>query len=170
MHCNLCLQPFKRRYLQVHQSDCLKRPFACQHCNQHEATFEEVTQSHCPVCPSFPLPCPNNCDLVLQRQDLEQHISLHCSLTVVHCIFQIVGCGEYLRRRDMPFHINQNIFMNMSLLERHMSTPSRINIAACMWLMMGTIRTAVTTNQKLQESHEQLCWSHDQLSKHPLFL
>ena len=70
----------------------------------------------------------------------------------------------------MPFHINQNIFMHMSLLERHMSTPSRINIAACMWLMMGTIRTVVTTNQKLQESHEQLCGSHYQLSKHPLFL
>ena len=71
VECTLCLQPFQRRYLQAHQSDdCPKCPFACQHCNQHEATFEVVTQNHWPVCPSFPLPCPNNCDLVLQRHEL----------------------------------------------------------------------------------------------------
>ena len=74
VECTLCLLPLQRRYLQAHQSDdCPKRPFACQHCNQYKATFEEVAENHWPVCPFYLLPCPNNCDLVLQRQDLEQH-------------------------------------------------------------------------------------------------
>ena len=83
VECTVCLQPFQRCYLQAHQSDdCPKRPFACQHCKQHEATFEGVTQSHWPVCPSFPLPCPNNCDLVLQRHELEQHVQQNCPLAL----------------------------------------------------------------------------------------
>ena len=178
VECTLCLQPFQRRYLQAHQSDdCPKRPFACHHCNQHEATFEEVTQSHWPVCPSFPLPCPNNCDLVLQRQDLEQHVRHDCPLTPVYCDFYMSGCGEVLPRRDMPSHITTNIAGHLSLLEEHMRThPAGVNNVACMVLMVGTIQKMATenaytrsqlhkANKQLQRSHDKITESHDQLCK-----
>ena len=164
----LCLQPFQRRYLEAHQSDyCPKRPFACQHCSQHEGTFEEVTQSHWPVCPSFPLPCPNNCDLVLQRQELEQHVRNDCPLTRVHCDFHVAGCGEYLARRDMPSHISENIVGHMSHLQRYMTTHPEANMAECMGLMVGTIQKMALenayTHSQLHEAKEELCQSHDQL-------
>ena len=177
VECTLCLQPFQRCHLKTHQSDdCPKRPFACQHCNQHEAIFEEVSQSHWPVCSSFPLPCPNNCDLVLQRREIEQHVRKDCSLTLLNCDFQIVGCGVCLPRRDMPFHISENIAGHMSLLEVHIITRPGENIATCMGLMVGTIQRVVKENarthnqlheakiqlQELQESHEQLKTSHDE--------
>ena len=172
VECTLCLQPFQCRYLQAHQSDCPKRPFACQHCNQHEATFEEVTQSHWPVCPSFPLPCPNNCYLVLQRQDLEQHARYDCPLALVQCDFHIAGCTEYLARKDMPSHISENIVGHMSHLQLYMSTHPGANIAECMGLMVGTIqKMAIVYTHKhsqihearkeLRESHDQLRESHD---------
>ena len=178
VECTLCLQPFQRHYLQAHQSDdCPKRPFACQHCNQHEATFEEVTQSHWPVCPSFPLTCPNNCDLVLQRQELEQHVRYDCLLTPVYCDFYMSGCGEVLPRRDMPSHITTNIAGHLSLLEEHMRThPAGVNNVACMVLMLGTIQKIATenaytrsqlqeTNKQLQKPHVKITESHDQLCK-----
>ena len=178
VECTLCLQPFQRRYLQAHQSDdCPKRPFACQHCNEHEATFEDITQSHWPVCPSFPLPCPNNCDLVLQRQEVEQHVRNDCPLTHVHCDFHLAGCGEYLARRDMPFHISENIVGHMFHLQRYMTTHPGANMAECMGLMVGTIQKMALENacthsqlheakQELFQSRDQLCQlkeSHDQL-------
>ena len=178
VECTLCLQPFQRRYLQAHQSDdCPKRPFACQHCNQHEATFEEVTQSHWPVCPSFPLPCPNNCDLVLQRQELEQHVRYDCPITPVYCDFYMSGCGEVLPRRDMPSHITTNIDGHLSLLEEHMRThPAGVNNVACMVLMVGTIQKMATenaytrsqlheVNKEQHKSHDKLTESHDLLCK-----
>ena len=169
VECILCLQPFQSPYLQAHQSDdCPKRPFACQHCNQHEATFEEVAQSHWPVCPSFPLPCPNNCNLVLQRQELEQHVRYHCPLTPVYCDFYMSGCGEVLPRRDMPSHITTNIAGHLSLLEEHMRThPAGVNNIACMVLMVGTIQKMATENaytrSQLHEAREELRESCDQL-------
>ena len=168
VECTLCLQPFQRCYLQPHQSDdCPKRPFVCQHCNQHEGTFEEVTQSHWPVCPSFPLPCPNNCDLVLQRQELEQHVSQDCPLTLLDCNFQMVGCGVCLPRRGMPSHMSENLTGHMSLLGVYMATHPGTNLAACVGLMVGTIQKMaienVHTRSQLYEVNEELHKSHDQL-------
>ena len=165
VECTLCLQAFQRHYLQAHQSDdCPKRPFACQYCNQHEATFEEVTQSHWPICPSFPLPCPNNCDLVLQRQELEQHVGQDCRLTLLDCDFQMAGCGVCLPRRDMPSHMSENLIGHMSLLCVHMATHPGENVATCMGLMVGTIQKVVIENahtrSRLHEVNEEL---HDQL-------
>ena len=167
VECTVCLQPFQRRYLKAHQSeDCPKRPFACQHCKQHEATFEEVTQSHWPECPSFPLPCPNNCDLVLQRHEVEQHIRQNCTLALLHCDFHRVGCEVHLPRRDMPSHISENIAGHMSHLEVYMSIHPGENVGTCMALMVGTIQKVsienVRTLSQLQESHYQLCEAHDQ--------
>ena len=119
------------------------------------------------MCPSFPLPCPNNCDLVLQRQELEQHVRNDCPLTRVHCDFHVAGCGEYLARRDMPSHISENIFGHMSHLQRYMTTHRGANMAECMGLMVGTIQKMALENaytrSQLHEAKEELFQSHDQL-------
>ena len=119
------------------------------------------------MCPSFPLPCPNNCDLVLQRQELEQHVRNDRSLTRVHCDFHVAGCGEYLARRDMPSHISENIFGHMSHPQRYMTTHPGANIAECMGLMVSTIQKMVLenahTHSQLHEAKEELYQSHDQL-------
>ena len=112
--CTYCIQPFQRRYVEAHQSDdCIKRPFSCQHCKKYDATFEEVTQNHSLVCPFFPLSCPNNCELQLQRQEVEHHVSRDCSLTLVQCDFHVVGCHTQLARRDMAAHVSENITKHM---------------------------------------------------------
>ena len=143
--CTYCVQPFQRRYVQAHQSDdCPKRPYACQHCNKYAATFkatyEEVMQNHWPVCPFFPLSCPNNCELVLQRQEVEHHVSRDCSLTVIACDFYTVGCQVRLTRRDMPSHISENLTNHVSLQQK----------------MLVELQTAVTLykheNQELREA------------------
>ena len=160
--CTYCVQPFQRRYVQAHQSDdCPKRPYACQHCNKHlaifKATYEEVMQNHLPVCPFFPLSCPNNCDLelILQRQEVEHYVSRDCPLTLVLCNFHMVGCQVELTRRDMPSHISENLTGHMSLLQAHMMTHPGENMATYLWLMVGSIQKVMLDNANIRsELHE----------------
>ena len=172
--CTYCVQPFQRRHVLAHQSDdCPKRPYACQHCNKYAATFkatyEEVTQNHWPVCPFFPLSCPNNCELVLQRQEVEHHVSRDCSLTLVLCDFHMVGCQIELTRRDMPSHISENLTGHMSLLQVHMMTHPGENMATYLWLMVGSIQKVVLDNanirSELHEAQETLQDTRDELQQ-----
>ena len=150
--CTYCVQPFQRRYIQAHQSDdCPKRPYACQHCNKYVATFkatyEEVTQNHWPVCPFFPLSCPNNCELVLQRQEVEHHVSQDCPLTLVLCDFHMIGCQVQLARRDMPSHISQNLTGHVMLQQKML-----IQLQATVTSQQAELTEYKHENQQLREA------------------
>ena len=110
VECNYCFQPYERCHLKSHQLGiCPKRRYTCEHCKEHEATFEDVTLNHWPVCPSFPLSCPNNCEAVVKRQELENHVKQDCSLALVDCDFNMVGCLVRLPKKDLPAHISANL-------------------------------------------------------------
>ena len=123
--CSYCSESFQRRSLGGHQSDeCLKRPYSCQHCGQ-SSTFDDVTGKHWPVCRSFPLSCPNNCGATVQRQEVEQHVSQDCPLTVIECDFKAVGCEVRLARRDMPSHISANLTGHMTCMQQIIATANK---------------------------------------------
>ena len=107
----------QRRNLEEHKSQhCPKRPFACQYCN-HEATFQEVTIEHWPVCEKFPLPCPNECGKkAIERQHLEGHLKQTCPLEVIQCDFSYAGCGAQLQRRLMSAHVKEGTGAHLSLV------------------------------------------------------
>ena len=68
-----------------------------------------MTQQHSNECPSAPVTCPNNCELVVFRSDLERHRNHDCPLEIQQCEFRAVGCQVELPRRDMPEHKRQNV-------------------------------------------------------------
>lgn len=169
VRCTYCVQPIVRRNFQAHVSDCPKRPYVCPHCNQYEATYEHVVRSHWPVCPFLPLPCPNNCNLVLQRQEMKHHIHQVCPLTLVQCDFHMVGCQVQVARRDMPSHINDDLARHMSLLQLHVMAHPEEHIATYLWIMMASIQRLVMENANI---HSELCKAkkelreaHDNLEK-----
>ena len=81
----------------------------------YESTCEDVTTNHWPVCPSRPVPCPNECGIYPERQNLDSHLDKACPLTVIDCSFSYAGCNERLSRKDMPDHIIQSLALHMSL-------------------------------------------------------
>ena len=150
--CTYCVQPFQCRYVQAHQSDdCPKRLYECLHCNKYavtfQATYEEVTQNHWPVCPFFPLSCPNHCELVLQRQEVEHHVSRDCPLTLVQCEFQMVGCEVRLPRRDMPSHISENLTGHVLLQQKML-----IQLQATVTSQQAKLTQYEHENQELREA------------------
>ena len=107
----------QRRYIQVHQiKECPKRSFSCEHCHDYKSTYDDVTNNHWPVFGSFPVPCPNQCRLTIQRQNIDSHVADECPLITINCDFHHVGCAVKLPQQDMPEHLRENLLTHISLL------------------------------------------------------
>ena len=102
---------FQRRYIATHQDqECLERPYACEHCNDHDSTFKEVTDIHYAECPKYPVTCPNKCRHdPFERQEIEDHLEDDCPLTKVSCPLHYAGCEVELPRKDMPEHMKDTV-------------------------------------------------------------
>ena len=154
--CSFCSHPFQRRYVQTHQSeDCPSRPYSCQHCNEYSATFDDVTAKHWPLCAFFPLSCPNSCELVLQRREIENHVKKECPLTSIDCDFHMVGCKAQLPRKDMPRHTSCDLAPHLSLLQMHVVTHPE-DTASLMPLLIGSMQRIVIDNEALRRQNAAL--------------
>jgi hypothetical protein len=116
LECAFCGKDFLRKDLGDHKSNkCPKRSYSCDYCNGYESTCEDVTTNHWPVCPSCPVPCPNQCGVYPERRNLDFHVDKECPLTVIDCSLRYAGCTEKLQRKDMHDHFASNLPMHMSL-------------------------------------------------------
>ena len=116
--CLFCDKLHPRHEMEQHQSSlCPKRPFTCFMYEKYESTYENVVNSHAPVCKCRPVECPNLCGANnLQHQHLEEHVSSQCPLTCVECEFSDVGCDANVYRKDLASHLTDNLVTHMSLL------------------------------------------------------
>ena len=154
--CSFCSHPFQRRYVQTHQSeDCPSRPYTCQHCNEYSAAFEDVTTKHWPLCAFFPLSCPNSCEMVLQRRELENHVEKDCLLTPIDCDFSLVGCKARLARKDMPSHVSRDLSAHMSLLQMYVAAHPGDTVTL-MPLLVGSVQKLVIDNESLRNENSVL--------------
>ena len=117
VECHHCYELFQRRHVTTHQTlECIRRPFSCVYCGNYEADFEDVTQKHWSMCGFYPVPCPNECGVCPERQNLEHHMSKDCPLAVVKCDFHYAGCEVQLPHKDMPAHLAENLVTHISQL------------------------------------------------------
>ena len=117
-----CHERVQRRDLEEHMSQhCPVRAFTCQYCN-YEATYQEVTKEHWPVCEKYPLPCPNECgEEKIRRKHLKGHLEQTCPLEVIQCEYSYAGCGAQLQRRLMPTHMKENMEAHLLLMTQEVS-------------------------------------------------
>ena len=143
-----CGDYYERRSIKQHEEfECLKRPFSCDYCRDFSSTFEDVVSNHYPVCGSYPLPCPNKCDLpyAIERKDLVTHVDNDCPLTVVDCDFHYAGCAVRLPRKDMPEHLRESI-THLSLMAAKLMDKDK---------QIATITTEIV--QRQDDMEKQVC-------------
>ena len=117
VECHHCCKLFQRCYVKVHQiEECIRRPFSCDYCGNYGSDFEDVTLKHWPVCAFYPVPCPSKCGACPERQNLDNHMSKDCPLTVVNCDFCYAGCEVQLPHKDLPAHLAENLVAHTSLM------------------------------------------------------
>ena len=59
--------------------------------------------------------CPNGCNKSVPRQNIEEHISKDCPLTITECDFKPYGCKERLPRMEMQTHMKYSVAAHESL-------------------------------------------------------
>ena len=112
---NKCGKSLQRRYLHTHLSDhCPNRRFMCIYCN-YEDTYVNIQDKHYPKCPKYPIPCPNECDIVkVQRCLMTKHLN-ECPKEFVECEFAHAGCDKF-RREDLEKHAEQRVQSHLSMV------------------------------------------------------
>ena len=121
--CTYCHKYFQRRHVHAHESEsCPQRPFSCDYCEDYGSVYEDVVNNHWPVCKWYPVPCPNECGVNPERQNVETHVNTVCPLTVVNCDFHYAGCEVQLVRKDMPTHLAESLATHISLLTTQTQT------------------------------------------------
>ena len=113
---NNCRQTFQRRVAELHEIfECPKRPHTCQYCNAR-GTYQEIQDDHLPVCPKYPVPCPNECGVSpLERDQLEDHLR-ECPLQLVECELREMGCEEMVKRKDLARHMEEGAQKHLTVM------------------------------------------------------
>lgn len=121
---NKCGENVLRKKLAEHlEESCRNRQEKCLYCG-FEDTHEKV-EKHLDVCPSYPVVCPNSCNIgSVDRCCIEQHLSV-CPLQHVECDFSHAGCTTTLRRKDLAAHMNENVQEHLTLLSSSLLKMSR---------------------------------------------
>ena len=115
--CVYCHAPYARKEIQQHQgSKCGKRPFSCEYCANYNSTCDDVMDNHWPVCPSRPVPCPNECGVYPERQNLKAHMSNVCTKQKVKCPFTYAGCYATPHPNDLQHHMDSYVSNHLFLL------------------------------------------------------
>ena len=99
---NYCGQIVQRQYLVGHmEGECPRRMVTCHYCGDN-GEYQLIEGEHKEVCPEFPLPCPNKCDVgSVPRQDMTEHRKM-CPLEEVECSNK---CGKILQRHYLDNHL-----------------------------------------------------------------
>ena len=110
-----CGETIKRLFLTNHKTAfCPNRPHSCKHC-QLEGTYQDIKENHIPVCPKYPVTCPNECEVSsLLRDQLEEHLR-ECPLAMVECELRKVGCEEKPQRKDLDRHMEEAARKHLTL-------------------------------------------------------
>ena len=112
--CNLTLVPCPngckneciiRKDLPAHLSDlCPERKYQCQDCGLKDK-FRVITGSHDKKCKKKMVSCVNKeCDSIVERWLVQEHVRLLCSYTEVNCKYAGVGCVEKRIRKEIKVH------------------------------------------------------------------
>ena len=115
--CVYCKADYFRKDIQFHQgSKCGKRPYSCEYCSAYQSTCNDVIDNHWPVCPSRPVPCPNDCGVYPERKNLKSHLVNECTKRVVECPFTYAGCSATFHPTELHSHLENNTSMHLSLV------------------------------------------------------
>ena len=116
---NECGGKYTKKTLRDHLTGrCAKRQYNCEFCGKYSETYETVETEHFPVCPQYPVMCPNKCPQVkVARSKLDFHLKNLCEhQDNVVCAMEFAGCHEKLLRRNMHTHLQKNLTDHMILL------------------------------------------------------
>ena len=158
-----------RKHLDQHlNTKCPKRAYKCPHCGE-KGTFARIAGDHDRVCDKKSVACPNmgkGCPIFVERGKTTEHLSWCCEYTEVACVYESLGCGERMLRRDRKKHEkedgNRHLYLSLTVI-MEMSEKQKALIDTVK-LHESILFLKEEQFKQLSEQHQQLSVSHGQLS------
>ena len=135
--------------LKRHAESCEKRPWECGYCAL-KCTYIKGEKNHWPMCPKFPEPCPNGCEVgSVERCNMEQHLSV-CPLEPVACEMKEFGCSVVAPRKELATHMRESEL-------QHLTAMSRLNLSLTRQLQreITDLKAELKTDITKLEDHVQ---------------
>ena len=118
IHCPYCPVVVMRGGMTEHASECPNRPIVCKHCKKYTATPTDMAEKHRPVCPKFPVSCPNKCGTKIQRKNIGKHVNSTCPLSKLPCEYSHVGCTVVMPRKRLENHLKDGMANHLLLMKK----------------------------------------------------
>ena len=155
------------RYLDQHlNTKCPKRAYKCLHCRE-KGTFPSITEDHDYVCEKKIVACPNKrsgCSLSMERGKTKEHLSCDCKYAEVTSVYESLGCGVKMLRKDREKHEKKD-------QEKHVDL-SLVNVKLQKVEQKTLTKLSEEKHKSLEKSialkdmqHKRLTEEHNKLSK-----
>ena len=113
-----------RKHLDQHlKTECLKRAHKCPYCGE-KGTFTSITEDHDEVCEKKIVACPNKgsgCSLSMEQGKIKEHVSSDCMFTEVACVYESLGCGARMLKKDIVKHQENEDKVHLHLMLKSFS-------------------------------------------------
>lgn len=77
-------------------------------------------EKHHDECSKFPIECENNCGVgLLPREQMEEHIHLHCPLKIIFCNFHHLGCEFQGTEEQIKKHYEYSYIKHLELSAKY---------------------------------------------------
>ena len=86
--------------------------YKCPHCGK-KGTFASIKEDNDQVCEKKTVACPNKrsgCSPSMEQEIphySQEHVSSDCEYTEVACVYESLGCGVRMLRKDRGAHENE---------------------------------------------------------------
>jgi len=109
-----CDVSLKRKDLEEHLTvACEWRIIYCEYCREPRPNCR--MQDHILLCKKFPVNCPNKCGNLIPRETIQNHIEKECSLTLISCPYEQMGCDRKFQRLNMESHLQSAMGLHLEL-------------------------------------------------------
>ena len=111
-----CEDILPRGDLEMHlQQHCPLREVTCKLCGEIGLARDQET--HVDICPMFLLECPQECGDKVARGEIEEHITVVCTMSEVECPFSALGCDIILFRKDVSDHVESSVAAHQGIVK-----------------------------------------------------
>lgn len=95
-----------RQDLNIHLESCNFRLVKCNYCIK-DACLQWLTL-HFNDCGKYPLDCIQQCGQMIERCEMDNHITNQCNNTMLNCPYHKFGCKEELMKKEIKEHLMIN--------------------------------------------------------------
>ncbi|KAI6657677.1 TNF receptor-associated factor 4-like [Oopsacas minuta] len=112
LSCGIMLE---RSEMETHLTKyCPFREIVCEYCSENHK--ETNTNLHLETCIKLPIQCSNECGVIIERIDMENHIEETCPNTRLDCEYKKYGCDVIVLRNEVDKHKLENRLMHIELI------------------------------------------------------